>query len=199
MSKTEGGKITKKPAGPLENSSMRDSPVEIGAGGDRVGQIRDILFGAQREEYDRRLTRLEELLVTNIADMGNDIAHKLAVQREEYDKRLARLEELMVTNIADLGNDIAHKLAVQREEYNKKLDGQKEDYNKKLDGQKEDYNNRLSALEKLIMEKLENERESRGQALEKKADKSTITRLMTDIIKIGRKHGILEAEGPKVE
>jgi len=191
MSKTEEVKIIKKSAGPLENSSIRDIPVESGAGGDRVGQIRDILFGAQREEYDRRLTRLEELLVTNIADLGNDVAHKLAVQRDEYDKRLARLEELMVTNVSDLNKRLARleELIVTNVS----------DLNKKLGGQKEDYNNRLLALEKLLMEKLENERESRGQALEKKADKSTITRLMTDIIKSGRKHGMLEAEGPKVE
>ncbi|MHB8085696.1 MAG: hypothetical protein ACYDHZ_07710 [Dehalococcoidia bacterium] len=173
MSKLEEGKITKKSAHPLENSSIRDIPEEIGTGGDRLGQIQDILFGAQREEYDKRITRVEELLVTKLAEMGNDFARKLSVQREEYDKRLARLEELLVTNVSDL--------------------------NKKLEGQKEDYIERLVALEKLASQKLENERESRGQALEKKADKSTLTKLMTDIIKIGRKHGILEAEGTKVE
>ena len=77
---------------------------------DRMDQVRDILFGAQREEYDRRFSRLEELLVKNISDLSNDTTGKFGALRDDYDKRLARLEGLLVKNISDLSNDTTKKL-----------------------------------------------------------------------------------------
>ncbi len=77
---------------------------------DRVEQVREILFGAQREEYDRRFGELEELLVKNTSDLSNEITRKVGALRNDYDKRLARLEELLINNISDLGNDTAKKI-----------------------------------------------------------------------------------------
>ena len=88
-------------------ASMQEAPAEAEQ---RVDQIRDILFGAQRDEYDRRFTRLEELLVKSISDLSNETAQKMGNQRTEYDQRFTRLEELLVKSISDLGNETTEKL-----------------------------------------------------------------------------------------
>ena len=67
---------------------MQEAPAEAEQ---RVDQIRDILFGAQRDEYDRRFTRLEEMLVKNVSDLGNETTEKLNSQRDEFNQRLNRL------------------------------------------------------------------------------------------------------------
>jgi len=87
----------------------------------RVDQVRELLFGAQREEYDRRFNRLEELLVRSTSDLSNDTAKKFSALKDEYDKRFARLEELLVKNISDLNSDTTKKLGALRDEYDKLL------------------------------------------------------------------------------
>jgi len=90
-------------------------------GGERVDQIREILFGAQRQEYERRLTQLEELLVRNIAELSKETAGKFTSHQQENDKRFARLEELLVKNIADISREIERKIDLHRGENDKRF------------------------------------------------------------------------------
>lgn len=97
----------------ISNQEGDDSPTAgIGAAGEgeRVDQIRDILFGAQRQEYERRFSRLEELLVKNISDLSNEITGKFTKYREEYDSRLTRLEELLVKNLSEVNLETERKI-----------------------------------------------------------------------------------------
>ncbi|OGO17129.1 MAG: hypothetical protein A2Z02_00960 [Chloroflexi bacterium RBG_16_48_7] len=73
---------------------------------EKVDRIREILFGAQREEYDKKFSRLEELLVKNIANLNNEMTEKLGALRDEYDKRFSRLEELPAKNVTGVNNDL---------------------------------------------------------------------------------------------
>ncbi|MDD3265282.1 MAG: hypothetical protein PHH02_05125 [Dehalococcoidales bacterium] len=77
---------------------------------DRVEQVREILFGAQREEYDRRFGELEELIAKNISDVNSETTRKINALRNDYDKRLARLEELLISNISELSNGTSGKI-----------------------------------------------------------------------------------------
>ncbi|MFA5450614.1 MAG: hypothetical protein WC231_01260 [Dehalococcoidales bacterium] len=85
---------------------------------DRVEQVREILFGAQREEYDRRFGELEELIAKSISDINGETTRKNNALRNDYDKRLARLEELLISNISELSNDTSSKI----ENINNKLE-----------------------------------------------------------------------------
>jgi hypothetical protein len=139
-------------------------------GQERVDQVREILFGAQREEYDRRFSRLEELLVKNISDLSNDTTKKLGALRDEYDKRFARLEELLVKNISDLSNDTTKKLGALRDEYNKLLTKNMSDLS----------NN---------MQELRDE----------KVDKAAISKLLEEILKLSHDLNVARSENSSDE
>jgi len=79
-------------------------------GGERVDQIREILFGAQRQEYERRLTQLEELLVKNVTELSKETAARFASLQQETDRRFARLEDLLEKSISNVNRDIERKM-----------------------------------------------------------------------------------------
>jgi DNA anti-recombination protein RmuC len=58
-----------------------------------IDQIRDIIFGTQMRDYDRRFTQLEERLLKDSADM-----------REELSRRYTALEEYIKREIDALGD-----------------------------------------------------------------------------------------------
>lgn len=112
-------------ASPKKTSSTPATPEAVAPIGEeaptKVDQIRGLLFGAQREEYDRRFSRLEEMLVTGISDLSDEMASKLGAQKEDTDKRLARLEESLLKTVAETNEKFTARLNAQREEYEKKL------------------------------------------------------------------------------
>ena len=64
----------------IDNGTL--DPVEPGAAGDAVGtgnleKVRDILFGNQMREVDRRFLRLEERLLKETRDLKDDIKRRL--------------------------------------------------------------------------------------------------------------------------
>ncbi len=146
------------------------------AGGERVDQIRDILFGAQRQEYERRFSRQEELLVKNISELSKETAGKFASYQQENDKKFARLEELLVKNISDIGREIERKIDLHKVENDKKFHEVEEHFRKaitKLEEetgkqftlQQDENNNKLDTLEKKLTDAI--------SALKKRLDTNT--------------------------
>lgn len=130
-------------------------------GGERVDQIREILFGAQRQEYESRLTRLEELLVQNISELSKETTGKFASLQRENDKKFARLEELLVKNISDISQEFERKIDSHKGENDKKFQQLEEHFNKAIselkketghqfDLQKSEYFQKLNSLEEKL-------------------------------------------------
>ena len=65
---------------------------EAAAGGN-LDKVRDLLFGGQMRDYDRKFARLEERLVKETADL-----------RDEVKKRLAALEAYMKAEVESLSD-----------------------------------------------------------------------------------------------
>jgi len=147
-----------------DDSDLRKSDVstvpgnEKIEGGERVDQIREILFGAQRQEYERRLTQLEQLLVHNISELSKETAAQFASQQRENDKKFARLEELLVKSISDTSREIERKIELHKGENDKRfqqLDAQfkesiselKKETAQQFNLQKSDYIQKLDSLE----------------------------------------------------
>ena len=72
----------------MTTSSDQDTlprlPEADGAAGGNLDKVRDLLFGGQMRDYDRKFARLEERLVKETADL-----------REEVKRRLSALETYM--------------------------------------------------------------------------------------------------------
>ena len=54
--------------------------------GGNIDQIRDIIFGAQMRDYDRRFAQLEERLLKDSADLREELRQRYA-SLEEYIRR----------------------------------------------------------------------------------------------------------------
>jgi hypothetical protein len=129
----------------------------------KVDQIRGLLFGAQREEYDRRFTRLEELLFTSVSDLSGDMTSKVGAQKEDFDRRLSRLEESLLKNITEANDKFTSRLNTQREEYEKKL----------------------ARLEELLVENI-------ATLDDEKLDRATLAKLLQQILQFSQKLKINE-------
>lgn len=132
-----------------------------GEGGERVDQIREILFGAQRQEYERRLTQLEELLVKNITELSKETAAKFASLQQENDKKFARLEELLVKNISDISRDTERKIDLHTTDNEKRfkqleqhldeaISEMKKETARQFNQQKNEYSQIFSSLEERL-------------------------------------------------
>jgi DNA anti-recombination protein RmuC len=66
------------------------------AGGASIDKVRDILFGGQMRDYDKRFARLEERLTKDTAEL-----------RDEIRKRLSALEQFVHQEVAAIGDRLA--------------------------------------------------------------------------------------------
>lgn len=75
-----------------EPEAVQTRPQETeGASGGNLDKVRDLLFGGQMRDYDRKFARLEERLVRETGEL-----------RDEVRKRLAGLETYMKTEVESL-------------------------------------------------------------------------------------------------
>ncbi len=80
-------------------ASAKSRPAEDAEGADRAGnvdKIRDILFGSQMRDYDRRFARFEERLLKESADLREDLKRRVealdSFVRAEFDTLSQRLK-----------------------------------------------------------------------------------------------------------
>jgi hypothetical protein len=66
------------------------------AGGASIDKVRDILFGAQMRDYDRRFARLEERLLKETVDLKDDVK-----------KRLSALEQYVKQEVEAIGDRLS--------------------------------------------------------------------------------------------
>jgi DNA anti-recombination protein RmuC len=95
--------ITDEKAGTQDQTAGTDL-----AGGASIDKVRDILFGVQMRDYDKRFARLEERLVKDTADV-----------REEVRRRLSALEQYVQHEVAALGDRLTA-------EQNDRVDGDRD-------------------------------------------------------------------------
>jgi len=78
---------------PVNDSKYSQTAPQDGAGGvGNLDKVRDILFGAQMRDYDRRFSRLEERLLKEVSDA-----------REDARRRFDQLENFFKQEIAEIG------------------------------------------------------------------------------------------------
>ena len=88
-------------------------PMGADAGAASLDKVRDILFGPQARDYERRLIRLEERLVKETTELREDVRKRLEVlegfirrESESLADRLTRERDERVAAANDLSRDI---------------------------------------------------------------------------------------------
>ena len=86
-----------------ESSEASEDGLKVSAD-DNVGRIREILFGGQMEDYDRRFARLEAQMQQNTADL-----------REELRQRCEGLEHLIRSEVAGVRDQLGAEQETREE------------------------------------------------------------------------------------
>lgn len=97
------------------NTAQADGHNEAAAGGENVDKIRDILFGTQMRDYDKRFNRLEERLLKESADL-----------REDSRKRFDALEAYIKKEFEALGMRLAAEKTARTEDVQHLSEGLKD-------------------------------------------------------------------------
>ena len=129
----------------MTTSSDQDTlprlPETEGAAGGNLDKVRDLLFGGQMRDYDRRFARLEERLVKETADL-----------REEVRRRLSALEAYMKAEVESQSDRL-------RAEQEGRSAGDKE-LGRELRDSAQQFDQKLSQLDDLVAR---NQRDLRQQ------------------------------------
>jgi exonuclease VII large subunit len=158
----DGARKTVVPSADTNLQTTNKSSLSINAaveGGERVDQIREILFGAQRQEYERRLTQLEELLVK---DISRDTERKIDSHTTDNERKFKQLEQRFDEAISELKKETARQFNQQKNEYNQIFNSLEErlpkiiaDFNKRIDAEVASLSKHIDTLKSEVARNLE--------------------------------------------
>lgn len=153
-----------------------------------IDKVRDILFGGQMREYERRFSRLEERLAQDTAEMKDEVRRRLAALesfvRQESESLAARLTSEHEER-TDVTRDLAQDVRAQAKAFEKKA-GQLDD---QIGRVQRDLRQQLLDVQKSLDDELRRKvedvlgrlaRESRELRADK-ADRATIAALLTEM------------------
>jgi hypothetical protein len=93
------------------------------SGGESLDKVRDILFGAQSREYEKRFLRLEERLVKEAADLRDDLRKRfdgLEVYVKQEIESLVRNLKAEHDQRTESHNDISRELKITSQAFERK-------------------------------------------------------------------------------
>jgi thymidylate synthase len=80
----------------MKAESKKNAPSEVQEEGN-IDKIRDILFGSQARDFDRRFSRLEERLVKDMSEMRDETRKKLDALEDYIKSEVKSLTERLVS------------------------------------------------------------------------------------------------------
>ncbi len=98
MAKTAATAKPDAPAAQAKTARPGDQTLADASGGGSIGQIRDILFGSQMRDYEKKFSRMEERLLKEGAGL-----------RAEFGKRFEQLNSFVRQEIAALAEGIKNE------------------------------------------------------------------------------------------
>jgi methyl-accepting chemotaxis protein len=153
-----------------------------------LDKVRDILFGAQMRDYDRRFTRLEERLLKEVSDARDDARRRFDQIENFFKQELAAMGERLRSESsqrAQATEDITRELRDTSKAINQKLsqmDEQASQTNREIRQQLLDQSKNLSdeirqKYEELAAALTREARELRSD----KADRAALSNLFTEL------------------
>lgn len=174
---------------PLPTSESRQSQTpQDGASLGNLEKVRDILFGAQMRDYDRRFARLEERMLKEVSDAREDTRRRFDQLENFFKQEIAALGERLRSENAQrtqTTEDITRELRDTSRAINQKitqLDEQSSQANRELRQQLLDQSKSLSdeirqKYEELTAALTREARELRSD----KADRTALSNLFTEL------------------
>ena len=160
---------------------------EVAAGGN-LDKVRDLLFGGQMRDFDRRFTRLEERLVKETADLRDEVRKRLATleayvkaEVDSLSDRLRAEQDGRASADQDLGRDL-RGAAQQFDQKVSQLDelvarGQRE-LRQQLHSQHQELSDEIRQRFEDVLERLSREA---GELRGDKTDRKALAALLTEM------------------
>ena len=155
---------------------------------DNVDKIRDILFGNQMRDFDRKFSQLEERIASDFAAMRKENANQMDSLQAYVDSeveiltsKLSSEEKSRIDEISELDDSL--KKSVKQIEQKiaetiKTIDKQSREINQKLLKQSQDFNNDLSSQMEQTRKRMDDYRQELSQG---KVDKSVLAEMLNNL------------------
>lgn len=171
----------------MKAETKKNTPSEIQEDGN-IDKIRDILFGSQARDFDRRFSRLEDRLVKEMSEMRDDTRKKLDAL-EEFIKsevksltdRLTSEQNARLDNVKDLSNDLkelSHNFDRKVTQINEQSAKSESDLRQQLLNQSK---NLSEEIQKRHNEALDNLEREASEIREDKADRTAIANIFNEM------------------
>ena len=172
------------------DSQTTGAPTRLpdGEGGASLEKVRDLLFGVQMRDYDRRFGRLEERLLKETSDLRDEVKKRLSaveqLLRQEIDSLTDRLrgdQEERVAADQDLAREL-HETTTALQKKTGQLDEQLarglRDVRQQLHEQRQQLTDELQAQADAVLARLGRETQ---ELRSDKADRAALASLLTEM------------------
>jgi DNA anti-recombination protein RmuC len=171
-----------------EQKAGQDAAADALAGGASIDKVRDILFGVQMRDYDKRFARLEERLLKETSDLKDDVKKRLAALEQYVKQEVDALGERLSTEHAgrtDDVKDLGQQLRETSKVFEKKtatMDDQSAKAQRDLRQQLLEQQQRLTEeMQQRHHELLEALSRDAGELRDEKADRAALASLFTEM------------------
>jgi hypothetical protein len=136
--------------------------------GESLDKIRDILFGSQSREYERRFTRLEERLIKESADLRDDLRKRFDSLETYIKKEVESLADRLRVEHGER-SDAVDQLARDLKETGRNLEKKNEQLSEHLNRSERDLRDQLLGQSKALADDILLKHEAMSTALEREA------------------------------
>ncbi|MER8377754.1 hypothetical protein NKJ36_03025 [Mesorhizobium sp. M0142] len=165
---------------------------ESGAPGDAVGvdKIRDLLFGNQMQDYDRRFSKLEERVLQRFKDVESEAKRNLEMYESNAKKQVDSLAA-QLRNEKDARADADKEIDRNLREQNQALEKQVRALSDQLSELEREVADRINRNDHLLREEIKQKNESIQMLMEKmfsdlgnvKTDRNLLAGLFVEVAK----------------
>lgn len=171
----------------MKAETKKNSPLETQEDGN-IDKIRDILFGSQARDFDRRFSRLEDRLVKEMSEMRDDTRKKLDALEDYIKSEVKSLTERLVKEQNER-HDAAKELSSDLKELSHGFDRKITQINEQSAKSESEIRQQILTQSKNLSEEIQKrhnealdnlERES-SEIREDKADRTAIANIFTEM------------------
>jgi len=170
------------------SSNMSEKKTPGADGGGNVEQIRDILFGGQMRDYERRFQELNQRIEADLASMRADADKRFSTLEKRLDEQLDKLSKAQRQEVGDRNkavDDLESRLMQAARSQRGELNTAIENVNHELSATDERLRGLLGELESLLKDQATRASQALGTAREElrgeKVGREDLAALFTEV------------------
>lgn len=171
----------------MKAETKKNAPSEVQEEGN-IDKIRDILFGSQARDFDRRFSRLEERLVKDMSEMRDETRKKLDALEDYIKNEVKSLTERLVSeqnSRLDAAKDLSSDLKELSHNFDRKITQANEqsaknesDLRQQILAQSKNLSEEIQKRHSEALDKLDREA---NEIREDKADRTAIANIFNEM------------------